>query len=63
MARKPANAATRDTSRRKSSWLATKQREDSSVKPCSTCNGTGSSGWYNDRGQLITCSDCRGWGY
>ena len=63
MNKKPAGGATKDTSRRKSSWLATKQREDSSVKACGTCNGTGSSGWYNERGQLIVCPACRGFGY
>jgi DnaJ-class molecular chaperone len=60
---KPHGAATRDTSRRKSSWLTSKRSEDKTVQPCGTCNGTGSSGWKDDRGRLIVCPSCRGFGY
>jgi len=60
---KPASAATRDTDRRKSSWLTSKRLDSPSTPQCGTCNGTGSSGWKNARGELIVCPDCRGFGY
>lgn len=37
---------------RKSDWLVMAQSNDSSVKPCKDCKGTGSN-----------CSTCRGFGY
>lgn len=60
---KPPGAAIRDTDRRKSSWLKTKQREHPSTKPCKTCKGTGSSGWLTAKRETIVCHDCRGFGY
>lgn len=60
---KPAHAAQKDTSRRKSSWLNSKRMDNPDTPACRTCKGTGSSGWKDDRGCLIVCSDCRGFGY
>ena len=59
---KPAGAAKKDTSRRKSSWLTSKWMDNSGQKECRTCKGTGSSGWKDEQGRLIVCPDCRGFG-
>jgi len=61
--RRPAGAAQRDTDRRKSDWLKTRQAEHPGTKPCRTCNGTGSSGWKTAKNETIVCPDCRGFGY
>jgi DnaJ-class molecular chaperone len=45
--------------KRKSGWLESAQQEDSSVKPCSTCDGTG----WKDQSTGTVCGSCRGFGY
>lgn len=63
MASKPPGAAKRDTNRRKSSWLKTRQADHPGTKACKGCKGTGSSGWLDDQDRTITCESCRGFGY
>lgn len=60
---KPAGAVTRDTDRRKSSWLKTRQAEHPDTEACKPCKGTGSSGWLDGEGRTIVCGSCRGFGY
>jgi hypothetical protein len=60
---RPAGAAVRDTSRRKSSWLKSKQRESPGTKACPACKGTGGSGWKTANGATIVCASCHGFGY
>jgi hypothetical protein len=59
----PADAAQRDTNRRKSSWLKTKQADHPGTPACKECKGTGSSGWKTAKGETIVCPSCRGFGY